>query len=115
MIIDDSKSVRYMIRLILEEAGYEIIEMESGPEALIQLAKETVDLIFLDFVMPQMSGLDFLKILKSTPGTATIPVVMVTTETTRHRKRQGKQLGCRSWLVKPFGKEQLLAHTRAIL
>lgn len=115
MLVDDSTSVRLMMRLILEEAGYDIIEAESGARALIQLAEEKVDLIFLDFIMPLMSGIDFLKILKSVPDTCAIPVVMVTTETTRQWKNQGRRFGCRNWLIKPFKKKKLTTLTHDIL
>ncbi|TXC65147.1 response regulator [Piscinibacter aquaticus] len=109
LIVDDSSSLRTVVKLALQRAGYEVQEAGDGQEALSrleQLAK--VHLIVSDVNMPNMDGITFVKQLKQHPRHKFAPVVMLTTEGQDAKKEQGRAAGAKAWIVKPFNPPQLL-------
>ena len=105
MVVDDSITMRRIVILNLKKAGYEnIIEAENGRVALGMLYAandDKPDLILLDWNMPEMSGLEFLKEVKSDAKLKEIPVIMVTTEAERERVMEAVKYGASGYLVKP--------------
>lgn len=109
LIVDDSSSLRMVVRLALTRAGYEVIEAGDGKEGLAQLEKAgKVHLIVSDVNMPVMDGIAFVTEVKKHPRHKFTPVVMLTTEGQDARKEQGKAAGAKAWIVKPFNPPQLL-------
>jgi CheY-like chemotaxis protein len=100
MLVEDDKSLReiYGIRLIAE--GYEITSAGDGEEALAMAIKEKPDLIVSDVMMPKISGFDMLDILKSTPETKDIKVIMMTALSSEDQRTRGEKLGADKYLVK---------------
>ena len=100
MLVEDDKSLReiYGVRLLAE--GYEIISAGDGEEALAMAVKEKPDLILSDVMMPKISGFDMLDILRSTPETKGIKVIMMTALSSEDQRARGETLGANRYLVK---------------
>ena len=109
LIVDDSSSLRTVVKLALQRAGYEVHEAGDGKEALAQLDKlGKVHLIVSDVNMPNMDGITFVKHLKQHPRHKFAPVVMLTTEGQDAKKEEGRAAGAKAWILKPFNPPQLL-------
>ncbi len=109
LIVDDSSSLRSLVKMALVRAGYLVIEGADGKEGLIQLDKAgKVHLIVSDVNMPNMDGITFVKQVKQHPKHKFIPVIMLTTEDENAKMQQAKAAGARAWLVKPFNPPELL-------
>ena len=109
LVVDDSSSLRALVRLALTRAGYTVIEGADGKEALTRLDQAgKVHLIISDVNMPNMDGITFLRQVKLHPRHKFIPLIMLTTETEQARMQQAKAAGARAWLVKPFHPPALL-------
>jgi two-component system, chemotaxis family, chemotaxis protein CheY len=109
LIVDDSSSLRTVVRLALQRAGYDVLEAGDGAEALVRLeAAPKVHLIVSDVNMPNMDGITFVKQVKQHPRHRFTPVVMLTTEGQDAKKEQGRAAGAKAWIVKPFNPPQLL-------
>ena len=100
MLVEDDKSLReiYSIRLVAE--GYEIVSANDGEEALAMAVRERPDLILSDVMMPKISGFDMLDILRSTPETKDIKVIMMTALSSEDQRQRGESLGADRYLVK---------------
>lgn len=108
MVIDDSASIRQVVKFTLSTAGYTVIEACDGKDALNKLIGQRINLIVCDVNMPNMDGISFLKNLKSLPSHKFTPVIMLTTESQEAKKQEGKLAGARAWVVKPFKPEQMI-------
>jgi two-component system, chemotaxis family, chemotaxis protein CheY len=109
LIVDDSSSLRMVVKLALTRAGYEVLEACDGKDGLAQLEKAgKVNLIVSDVNMPVMDGIAFVTEVKKHPRHKFTPVVMLTTEGQDAKKEQGKAAGAKAWIVKPFNPPQLL-------
>lgn len=107
LVVDDSKTIRWVISSALEELGVpEIVEAESADAALALLPETPVDLIVTDWHMPGMSGLDFVKHLRGDPKFRHLPVIMSTSETHGDNVVAALQVGVTNYLIKPFNKQQ---------
>lgn len=109
LIVDDSSSLRTVVRLAMTRAGYDVLEAGDGLAALETLNKAPkVHLIVCDVNMPNMDGITFVTQIKQHPRHRFIPVVMLTTEGEDDAKNRGRQAGAKAWMVKPFNPPQLL-------
>jgi two-component system chemotaxis response regulator CheY len=107
LAVDDSRSIRDMVRFALEPLGYEIIDAEDGVDGLEQLERNDVDLVITDLNMPNMNGIDFIQKVREEDRFAGLPMVMLTTEGQAEKMRAGKKAGASGWIVKPFNELQL--------
>ena len=112
LIVDDEKLIRDVIKTYAELENYETVEAEDGSEALDIVAKEKIDLIILDIMMPKMDGMTFLEKLKSNK---IIPVIILSARNEEYDKLRGFDLGTDDYLTKPFSPKELLARIKAIL
>lgn len=108
MIVDDSGTFRQVARVALTQAGYEVIEACDGLDGCAKLDAPKIDLIICDVNMPRMDGFAFVKHAKASAHKFT-PILMITTESRPEIKEEGKALGVRGWIVKPFQPSQLVA------
>jgi len=102
LIVDDSFSLRQTISLALKSANYEVVEAIDGRDALKKLDGRKYNLIISDVNMPNLDGLSFVRELKQLPDYKFTPVIMLTTESTDSRKQEGRAIGVRAWVHKPF-------------
>ena len=115
MSIDDSPSLRQMVALTLESAGYEVVEASDGRDALSKLAGREYHLFLTDLNMPGMDGIELTKALRSMPEYKFVPIVLLTTESQQEKKMQGKAAGATGWIVKPFQPQDLLATIKRVM
>jgi two-component system chemotaxis response regulator CheY len=116
LIVEDSKAIRSMIRVTLEEAGgFFAIEAGNGFEALKTLPTRQFDLIITDINMPDINGLELIGYVKSNPAYRDIPLIIVSTEKSEEDKKRGLALGAAGYVVKPFKKEDLAAMVAQVL
>jgi two-component system chemotaxis response regulator CheY len=116
LIVEDSKAIRSMIRVSLEEAGgFYVVEAGNGFEALKTLPSRTFDLIITDINMPDINGLELIGYVKSNPTYQEIPLLIVSTEKSEEDKKRGITLGAAGYVVKPFRKEELMAMIAKVL
>lgn len=109
LIVDDSASIRQVVRIALRGAGYEVIEGVDGVDALKKLTGQRVHLIISDVTMPNMDGIDFVSEVKKLPAYKFTPVIMLTTESQEDMKRAAQSAGAKAWVTKPFQPPQMLA------
>ncbi len=110
LIVEDSKAIRSMIRVAIEEAGgFFAVEAANGFEALKTLPTRRFDLIITDINMPDINGLELIGFVKSNPAYRDIPLIIVSTEKTDEDKKRGIALGAFGYVEKPFKKEDLTA------
>lgn len=110
LIVDDSASMRKIIRKTLSLSGFQVgtcVEAANGKEALEMLPQHPVDLVLSDINMPEMNGVEFLWQLRQDARWKRLPVVMITTETSEAIVKEAIELGARGYLRKPFRPEQI--------
>src|SRR5512136_722898 len=115
LTIDDSKTVRTIISKHLSQFSVGMLEAENGEEGVACARAGAPDLILLDYNMPVMDGYHTLVELKTDPGLKSIPVVMVTTETSKEMVIKLLKLGLNDYIAKPFTRELLLEKVNAIV
>jgi two-component system chemotaxis response regulator CheY len=116
MVVDDSASIRTLIKTTLSGEGYDVLEAGDGEEALNRLAEaNSVDMMITDLNMPRIDGIGLIQKFRKIPGCRFTPVVMLTTESQEEKRRQGKEAGASAWLTKPFKPEQLIGLVRMVL
>lgn len=109
LVVDDSKTIRTILRRSLSELGYNVLEAADGQEALqaIDTGNEGIDLVLTDWNMPVMNGLELLRNLRKRPELRSIRVVMVTTEAEMSHVAKALAAGADEYVMKPFSKEIL--------
>jgi len=115
LTVDDSKTVRIIVKKAFKTYDCEIIEASNGVEGLATAAKETPDVILLDVTMPVMDGVEMLTKLKSDPTLKGIPVIMLTAEGGRDNVLKIAKIGVRDYMVKPFREEVLVEKVGRII
>ena len=108
LIVDDSASIRQVVGLTLKGAGYDVVDAVDGRDALGKLDGRKLHLVISDINMPNMDGISFVKEMKARPAYKFTPVIMLTTEGSEARKRDGQMAGAKAWVVKPFQPAQML-------
>lgn len=114
MTVDDSSSIRQLVRFTLAEAGYEVMEAVDGQDALAKLTVP-VHLVVTDLNMPNLDGIGLIRGIRANPAYKGIPILMLTTESQDAKKQEGRAAGATGWIVKPFNPQQLLAVIRKVL
>jgi len=115
LTVDDSASIRMMLKMTLTGAGYQVSEAANGVEGLAKAQEKPAHLVFTDLNMPVMDGLTFIRELRKLPPYRGVPILFLTTESDSEMKRQAKEAGATGWLVKPFQQDQLLSVVKKVL
>ena len=115
LIVDDDPVMRRLTKGALQNDGYVLTEAANGREALELVRRAAPDLVILDFVMPELDGLDVLRVLRADPTTVSLPVLMLTSQADEDSTRAGFEVGATDYLTKPFSSPQLSARVRACL
>src|ERR1019366_52021 len=115
MTVDDSASMRQMVRATMQAGGYDVVEAVDGQEALDYARDNACDLVITDVNMPRMDGITLVSELRALPHYRLTPLLLLTTEASQEKKLEGKRAGATGWIVKPFNPEQLLATMARVL
>ncbi|MCG5051334.1 MAG: response regulator [Myxococcales bacterium] len=108
LIIDDSESMRELLKHTLVTAGYEVREASNGADGMAEAVKKKVDLIITDLNMPVMDGLTVARKVRQIAAYRTTPLLLLTTETSDAKKQAAREAGASGWMVKPFSPPDLL-------
>lgn len=104
LVIDDSRAIRMILGRTLNRFGYEVCSAANGREALDMIGEQELDLsvILVDWNMPEMNGLEFVKSIRSNPRYSEVPLMMVTTETEIEQMYRALEAGANEYVMKPF-------------
>ncbi|SPF38967.1 Chemotaxis protein CheY homolog [Candidatus Sulfopaludibacter sp. SbA4] len=114
LTVDDSASVRQMVKFTLSDAGYSVIEAVDGMDGLAKLSSP-VNLVITDLNMPNLDGIGLIRSVRANPAWKGLPILMLTTESQEARKLEGKAAGATGWIVKPFTPQQIVAVVKRVL
>lgn len=118
LVVDDSRTIRRILSVTLRELGFGVAEAPNGREALDTVdrerAQEPITLALVDWNMPEMNGLEFIRRLRADPRNAGVAVVMVTTETAVDQMVAALEAGANEYVMKPFTKEVILDKLRLL-
>jgi two-component system, chemotaxis family, chemotaxis protein CheY len=109
LTVDDSPSIRQMIKVVLGPAGHNVVEAGDGAQGLAKAKATKFDLVITDLNMPVMNGMELIRALRKESSLVGLPIVFLTTESSDAVKAEAKQAGATGWITKPFKQEQLLA------
>ena len=109
LVVDDSKAMRMVLKKIMSDAGFNVSEAGDGSEALIRLKElDHVDLMLVDWNMPVMSFLEFVRAVREDNAYDEVPMMMVTTEDTMDRIVEALNAGANEYVMKPFTPESII-------
>ena len=115
LIAEDESALVTLLRYNLEREGYRVLEAQDGEEALLVAAEETPDLVLLDWMLPQLSGIEVCRRLRARQETRNVPIIMLTARGEESDRVRGLDTGADDYLIKPFAMIELLARLRAVL
>ncbi len=115
LTVDDSRTMRDMLKLALTDAGHTVLQAEDGVHGVEVLAQAgDVDVIITDINMPRMDGYGFIDHVRSNPKTRATPILVLTTESEPAKKQKARDAGATGWIVKPFDPVKLVAAIRRV-
>lgn len=115
LIIDDEPAIREMVAVALEMADFEVLEAENAQIGHSLIVDQRPDLVLLDWMLPQVSGIELARRLKRDDSTADVPIIMLTAKSEEDNKLQGLEGGADDYITKPFSTRELIARIRAVL
>lgn len=115
LVVEDESALVTLLRYNLERAGYTVRTAMDGEEALLTAAEETPDLVLLDWMLPQLSGIEVCRRLRSRQETRNVPIIMLTARSEETDRIRGLDTGADDYLTKPFSMTELLARLRAVM
>jgi len=114
LTVDDSRTMREMLRLALADAGFRVVQAEDGIHGLEVLQAETPQVIVTDINMPRMDGFGFIEGVRADPAHRATPVLVLTTESDAAKKQRARDAGATGWIVKPFDPVKLIDAVRRV-
>jgi two-component system, OmpR family, response regulator len=112
LLVDDEDAVQKLLAYPLERDGFRVVQARDGEEALMQFARESVDLVVLDVMLPKLDGLEVCKRLRAS---STVPIIMLTARDDELDKVLGLELGADDYITKPFSIREFRSRVRALL
>lgn len=114
LTVDDSRTMRDMLRIALAEAGYKVLQAEDGVHGLEVLQTAMPDVIVTDINMPKMDGFGLIEAVRKDSRYRRVPILVLTTESDAAKKMRAKEAGATGWIVKPFEPTKLIAAIRRV-
>ena len=114
-IVEDSRTMRNLVRSVLEGDGYDVCESADGRQALAALPSLSPDLVIADINMPEMDGIALVREIRKLPALGRTPVLILTTESDDETKATARAAGATGWIGKPFRPDQLLQVVSRVL
>ncbi len=115
LVVEDEADIRELLRYNLAQEGFAVEEAGDGAEALDRIGRRAPDLLVLDLMLPQMSGLELCRRMRSNPETAKLPILVVTAKGAEVDRILGLELGADDYVVKPFSPREVVARVKALL
>lgn len=114
LTVDDSRTMRDMLRLALDMAGFNVTQAEDGLHGLEVLKQRRPDVIVTDINMPRMDGFGFIEAVRDNGEYSSIPILVLTTESDADKKARARKAGATGWIIKPFDPEKLVSTIRRV-
>ena len=115
MTVDDSPSMRMLLKAALTDLGYRVLEAEDGVHALERLDGIEPDLLITDINMPRLDGFGLIEKVRAEDRHRNLPILVLTTESSDEKKQRARSAGATGWIVKPFHPDKLAAAIRRVL
>jgi two-component system, chemotaxis family, chemotaxis protein CheY len=114
LTVDDSRTMRDMLRLALTSAGFEVVQAVDGKDGLDALERENPEIVITDINMPKMDGFGFIEGARRTDRFRIVPILVLTTESDPDKKQRARNAGATGWIVKPFDPTKLVDVIRRV-
>lgn len=114
LTVDDSRTMRDMLRLALVDAGFTVLQAEDGEHGLEVMREGVPDVIVTDINMPRLDGYGFIEGVRADPQHRTVPILVLSTESSPEKKLRAREAGASGWIVKPFSPEKLVEAIRRV-
>src|ERR1700719_216633 len=115
LIVEDESALCTLLRYNLEREGYRVFEARNGDEALIVAAETSPDLIVLDWMLPELSGIEVCRRLRAKGESRNVPIIMLTARGEETDRIRGLDTGADDYIVKPFSMTEFMARLRAVM
>lgn len=114
LAVDDSRTIRDLLRHSIEDAGFEYFCAEDGVEGIAKFSEVSPDVVITDINMPNMDGYGVIDTLRNGPESTTVPILVLTTESSDKLKARAREAGATGWIVKPFDDASLISVLRRV-
>jgi two-component system chemotaxis response regulator CheY len=114
LTVDDSRTMRDMLKMALVEAGFRVVQAVDGAHGLEVLAQESPRVVVTDINMPKLDGFGFIKEVRKLDRFRAIPILVLTTESDPEKKNRARAAGATGWIVKPFDPIKLVSAIRRV-
>jgi two-component system, OmpR family, phosphate regulon response regulator PhoB len=115
LLVEDDANLVELVRYNLDKEGFDVVQTGDGEEALVLAAEETPDLVVLDWMIANLSGIEVCRRLRRAPATANLPIIMLTARAEESDRVRGLETGADDYVTKPFSPRELVARIRALL
>ena len=115
LVVDDEAAIRDMLNMVLDIAGFNIVEADNIQDAHVRVLEDKPDLVLLDWMLPGGSGIELLRRLKRDEHTRDLPVIMLTAKTSQDNVVKGLDVGADDYITKPFAPRELVARIKSLL
>ncbi len=115
LVVDDSESIRSLVRFTLQTAGYQVLTGVDGEDALKHFNGTAISLVVTDLHMPNRDGISLIKAVRGLPPYQSVPILLLTTESQADKKEAAKAAGATGWIIKPFQQDKLLAVVQKLI
>jgi len=114
LTVDDSRTMRDMLRMALVKAGFNVVAAVDGEHGLEVLGEHGADVIITDINMPRLDGFGFIERVRETEAHRATPILVLTTESDLEKKDRARRAGATGWIVKPFNPDKLVEAIRKV-
>lgn len=114
LAIDDSRTMRDLLRIALEQAGFDVTTAEDGLDGLERLRAAAPDIIITDINMPRLDGFGVIEAVRGSQEAASVPILVLSTESSAEMKDRARRAGATGWIVKPFDDQRLVSAIRRV-
>ena len=114
LTVDDSRTIRDMLKLALQQEGFEVVQAVDGQHGLEVLEESEPQVIITDINMPKLDGFGFIEGVRASERWRGVPILVLTTESDPEKKKRAKNAGATGWIVKPFNAQKLVDAVRRV-
>lgn len=115
LTVDDSVTMRQILRHCLVGAGFKVISAEHGADAVEKLRGADLDIVITDINMPVMDGFEFIEHVRNGPDNSRLPILVLSTESEPEKRERARKAGATGWIVKPFDPQKLINAVKRVM